>query len=213
MKEVKCLDFELGDYVQVLYSGDYRGRYKDCTGHVERNAGQSNLGVRLDDKTNKASSYGVFWFKKEALKKIKNNNEKEESKIMLNGYKVAVVNFIDGKNTDQEYYYAAYGDSFKPDDYVVVHTGHHGMAIAKIVAIEDSGLDRVTCGREIIDKIELTYYNNRKEKTKKIQELKSRMDAKVQELQKSAIYEMLAEKDETLKELLKEYKSISDYKF
>ena len=201
------MNFELGDCIQVLYSSDYRGRYKDCTGCVERNSGQSSLGVRLDDKTNKASQYGLFWFKKEALRKIK-NNEKEESTIMLNGYKVAVVNFIDGKNTDQEYYYAAYGDSFKPDDYVVVHTGHHGMAIAKVVAIEDTELDRVTCGREIIDGIELRYYNNRK-----IQELKSRMDAKVQELQKSAIYEMLAEKDDTLKELLKEYKSIVDYKF
>jgi hypothetical protein len=205
---VKHLDFESGDNVQILYSGDYRGRYKDCTGYIERNAGQSNLGVRLDNKTNKASQYGVFWFKKEALRKIKNNNEKEESTIMLNGYKVAVINFMDGKNTDQDYYYAVYDDTIESNDYVVVQTGHHGMAIAKVITIENDKLERVMCGREVIDKIDLKSFKERKEKLAKIQELKNKMDIKVKELQKSAIYEMLAEKDDTLKSLLTEYKSI-----
>jgi hypothetical protein len=197
---------EVGDKVQILPYAGYSNKYTGCIGLVERNPQKSSIGIKLDDYFNKASQYGVFWFQKESLKLINERNSNE----MLSGYKVATINFVDGNNSNQNYYYAVYGDSIKPNDYVVVQTGHHGMTVAKIIAIEDTGLDRVACNREVIDRIELKYYNNRKEKAAKIKELKNKMDTKVKELQANAIYEMLAEKDPDLKNMLDEMKQLTE---
>jgi len=129
---------------------------------------------------------------------------------MTGDFKVAGVKFCDGSNSNSTYYYALYDDDIIVGDTVAVQTGHHGMGIVKIVSIDNDNFNKVQYGREIVDKIDLTKFQERKAKIAKLKELKNKMDAKVKELQKSAIYEMLAEKDEDLKSLLEEYKSITD---
>ena len=54
----------------------------------------------------------------------------------------------------------------------------------------------------------MTAYNERQAKAAKIKSLKVEMDKKVMELQQTAIYELLAEKDPGLKQMLEEYKSL-----
>lgn len=198
----------IGDTVQILPYTGYGNKYKGLFGKIERNPDGASVGVRVDNYVNKASQYGVFWFPKENLKLI----NKGDSMDMLSGYKVATIKFIDGSNTNNEYYYALYDNEIGVEDYVVVHTGHHGMAIAQVVNVENGNLERVTCGREVIDKIDMAKYNERKEKLAKIKELKNKMDAKVKELQTNAIYEMLAEKDPDLKEMLVEMKQLTNIK-
>ena len=125
---------------------------------------------------------------------------------MDKNYHPVIISFISGSNTDVPYIYAAYED-YAEGDYVVVHTGHHGMGIAKVKAMGTED-DKVEYGREIICKIDMTAYNDRKARAKRRAELKGKMEAKVKELQETAIFEMLAKEDAGLAEMLKEFKEL-----
>ena len=125
---------------------------------------------------------------------------------MDKNYCPIIINFLNGANTNVPYTYAAYED-YVEGDYVVVHIGHHGMAIAKVKAMGNED-DKVEYGREIICKIVMTAYNARKARAERRAELEKAMDARVQVLQKTALFEMLAEKDEELAKMLKEFKEL-----
>ena len=122
---------------------------------------------------------------------------------MLKNYRVAGIKFGDSWQTkDKTYPYALYDEDIAIGDTVVVMTGHHGMTIAEVCSIGEMSKDSVTCGREIICKVDMTAYNDRKAKAKKMAELKVEMDAKVKALQEVALYELMAEKDPELKAML-----------
>ena len=53
-----------------------------------------------------------------------------------------------------------------------------------------------------------TAFEERKARAAQLVELKARMDQKVQQLQKAAVYEMLAEKDPELAAMLQAYKDL-----
>ena len=84
------------------------------------------------------------------------------------------------------------------------------MSIAKIIEVNPPGVKQksVRYGREIIAKVDFTAYEERQEKRERLIKLKNQMDAKVHELQKNAIYEMFAEKDPAMKQMLDEYKEL-----
>jgi multidrug resistance efflux pump len=65
-------------------------------------------------------------------------------------------------------------------------------------------------GCEVICKIDMTAYEARKAKAAQIHELKKEMDAKVAQLQAVALYELMAEKDPSLKTLLAEFKALTE---
>ena len=199
--------FEIGDYVKIInyfpYSSSYLNKYAGHKGEIQRISG-SSIGVKLEDLTNQNSGYGLFWFKREELKLV--NKKPQEEYFMDKNYHPVIINFISGSNTDVPYTYAAYED-YTEGDYVVVHTGHHGMAIAKVKSMGTED-DKVEYGREIICKIDMTAYNDRKARAKRKAELKSKMEAKVKELQETAIFEMLAKEDAGLAEMLKEFKEL-----
>lgn len=54
----------------------------------------------------------------------------------------------------------------------------------------------------------MSAFEDRKAKAAQLVELKARMDSKIKQLQKAAVYEMLAEKDPELAEMLKTYKEL-----
>lgn len=202
--------------VRIAPYAGYKNKFANETGIVERKmfveAEQCNkIGVRLDNHINPRSSYGVFWFDEDKLEIIE-NYESEETSTMLKGFRVAGISFLEGSNTERVYAYALYDDEIKVDDVVVVQSGHHGLGIAKVVNIEETDInaDAVQCGREIIAKVDFTAFNERKEKIARLAKLKKDMDKKVRELQHIALYEMLAEKDPALKELLDEFKTLSE---
>ena len=62
--------------------------------------------------------------------------------------------------------------------------------------------------REIICRIDMTKYNERKEKAQKISTLKGQMDKKVKELQGVALYGLMAKDSPELQEMLDEYKHL-----
>lgn len=95
-EEINDEDF-IGKYVRVMYT-DKSTYVKEGVigkhGKVDR-VSSGSIGVLIDGMRNEASSYGVYWFKKEELKIL--NEESEE--LMMKGYnEVAIVNLLDDYN-------------------------------------------------------------------------------------------------------------------
>ena len=147
-------------------------------------------------------------FQKHCEELCKENMKKKEETPMLKNYRVAGIKFQDDWKTGKTYPYALYDEDIAIGDTVVVMTGHHGMAIAEVCSIGEMPKDSVSCGREIICKVDMTAYNDRKAKAKKMAELKVEMDAKVKALQEVALYELMAEKDPELKAMLEAFKAL-----
>lgn len=196
--------FEVGMTVKILPNAEYNNRFSGRFGIVEKCDGYyRTIGIRFENANNPASSYGVFWFDKHHIEIIEN-----EVHLMNANFTVASISFLDGTNINREYAYALYDENIVPNDIVVVKTGHHGFALAKVVTVGVLPTNTVEYGREIVSKVDFTAYNERKEKAKHLRELKTAMDKKVEELQHTALYELLAEKDPALKAMLEEYKAL-----
>jgi len=193
---------EIETRVKIKPHANYKGKYTNEEGTVLRSY-KDMVGVKLDKFTNKSSTYGVFWFDPSEIEFIES-----EDNIMCNDYAVAEIQFLEGSNSDKKYPYALYDPGVAVGDLVVVKTGHHGLAVAKVASISECSSQKVQCGREIICVVDMTAYNERKEKAKAIADLKSRMDMKVQQLQQTALYELLAEKDPELACMLQELKGL-----
>lgn len=129
---------------------------------------------------------------------------------MLGNFKVAGVKFLSGYNTSKEYDFALYDENIFIGDIVVCDT-INGLTLGKITSIsnkDDKPNNKVS--KEIVCKVDMTDFNNRKEKKIRMKELKNKMDAQVKKLQESAVYEMLADKDDKLKSMLQEYKLLKN---
>lgn len=206
-----------GVTVTIAPFAGYGNKYAGEIGVVEKEfrtgtySKNRKIGVRLNNRNNSASEYGLFWFDSDKIK-IVENYESEDTEVMLKGFRTAYISFLEGANTERTYAYALYDSEIEKDDIVVVQSGHHGLGIAKVADIAPEGinLDSVQCGREIIAKVDFSAFNERKEKAARLDELKKEMDRKVKELQSFAIYEMLAEKDSALKAMLDEFKGLTE---
>lgn len=175
-----------------------------CTGTIEDYGFQSwktSVNVRLDDGK-------LLTYKYTNLSLIK--KEEEISKMYITGdFKVAKVKFISGTNTNTEYEYAMF-EEYQVGDTVVVASAHHGLGLAKITEIitKDEAKTK-KFEREIVCYVCMDIYEQRKKNRARLQELNSQMEKRAQELNKLAIFEMLAEKDESLKDMLDEYKTLT----
>ena len=201
------MEFKLDMKVKVVSGDKYGTKYVGKTGVIENTScGNTAFGIRLKGCENPKSSKGLFWFSVDEIEFI----ESEEN-VMLNqneNFMVAGVKFLDGANRDKEYFYALF-DEYFVGDLVVVQTGHHGLALAEISSIDCEGKNRVKCSREIITRVSMDAFYERQDKRKALAQLKKDMDKKVKELQETALYEMLAEKDPALASMLAEYKQLT----
>lgn len=161
---------------------------------------KDKVAIELDDHVNHASSKGVFYFRESQLK----SEELEE--ITMEGMKSVVhVQFISGASSGT-YAYACFDEDIKVNDTVVCKSANHGLGIATVVTM-DPPVDKFF-KREIVCKVNMESYLARVQERERKAELKQKMDKRVKALQSMAIYEMLAKEDDTLKELLEEYKGI-----
>lgn len=170
--------------------------------------------VSIDGMPNRRSALGGFWFSDKDLAVLDNspitiNTNTEEEKAMLPGYKTASIQFLDGPNKEKTYFYALYDDTIQPNDLVVVSTGHHGLALARVAFIGGPA-SYVTHNREIVCKADTSAWEARKEKAKTLQQLREEMDERVKQYQATALYELAAEKDPALKALLDQFKALQE---
>lgn len=135
--------------------------------------------------------------------------EKEENDMGIMGdFKVAKIKFLNGSNQSTEYEYAMF-DNYNVGDTVVVASAHHGLGIAKITAIisQEQAVTK-KFEREIVCRIDMSIYEQRKKNRARLQELQNKMNQRAQEINKLAMFEMLAEKDVELQGMLSEYKAL-----
>lgn len=147
-----------------------------------------------------------------SLELVDENKKGEE--IMMGNYTVCTIKFIEGTNTEREYHYALYDDNICCGDYVVVKSANHGLGLAQINDIIPDGCvtqamrDYCNAGREVIAAFDMNAYNNRVEKRKKAKQLKTEMNKKMKEMQELAMFEMMAEKNPELADMLAAYKEL-----
>ena len=206
MTRGEFMKFTWGDAVRIknseLKTYGMTGYISDKT--YNRWIGDRSGSVYVDLENGKRIYYN---FKN--LEKVDANNMKENKKMTITGdFKVAKVKFLGGTNTNTEYEYAMF-DDYEVGTTVVVASANHGLGVAKITAIIDKD-NAITkkFEREVVCKVDVEPWVNRKKNRARLQELNSRMEKRAQEINKLAIFEMMAEKDESLKEMLAEYKEL-----
>ena len=196
--------------VRILKSDRYGNCYAGECGVVENtSSGDTSLGIRLPGRHNPRGSSGLYWYAEDEVEFI--DKEKDVMLSHNEDFKVAGVKFLSGSNQDKEYYYALFSDNADAlvGDLVVVQTGHHGLALAQISSIDDTDKNKVQCSREIVSVVDTSAFEKRKTQRKARIELKKEMDKRVSELQETALYELLAEKDPALAAMLSDYKKLT----
>ena len=200
--------FSYGDRVLIRERHKYKGKMKGLVGTVKNDYFPGNYGIRVDGMFNPASSNGLYYIPVSGLAPYQENEvtDKKEENIMLKGYRVAIVEFPGSPKIA----YALYDADVCVGDTVVVATGHHGLSIAEIQEILPEGTDKeVEYGRQIVDRVDLSAWEERKQKAKDLAKLKTEMDQRVKDLQEIALYEMAAERDPALKDMLVQFKQLS----
>lgn len=112
------------------------------------------------------------------------------------------------------YYYAIYDDGRKycPGDKVIVSGAANGIiqTIEKIIdpetAVNRMGNKNITA--EVIAYVDTSAYEERVAKRKEAEELKKKMDQVIKQMEENNKYEMYAEKNPELKEMLNAYKEL-----
>lgn len=94
-------------------------------------------------------------------------------------------------------------------DLVIVDT-RYGFKLAKVTSADYSGNYDISHDlKEVVCKVDVTKFNERKERAKRLKILKRKMDAQLENIQTIALYEMLAEKNPEIKSLFTEFKELS----
>lgn len=129
----------------------------------------------------------------------------------LTGYKqVAAI-----KQQYGTYYYAIYDDGRKyyPGDKVIVSGAASGtvQTIEEIIDLEEAGkrMGNKNITAEIISYVDTSAYEERVEKRKAAEKLKNAMDKVIKEMEENNKYEVYAERNPELKEMLETYKNLT----
>ena len=138
-------------------------------------------------------------------------NKKEETPMntMYNEKNCRVAGVILDPHNSKEYAYALFLNDVSVGDKVVVRNSNGSLAMGRLASVDNHPHEKVKNGCEVICVIDMTEYNKRQEQFAKVAELRKKMDARVKALQDIALYEMLAKDDPELKDLLAEFKTVS----
>lgn len=211
------MKFHEGDKVIISETAhEYHWKHIGKVGVIEsifRTKNKTKMfGVRLENLHNLSSSKGLFWFRYHSLSPYNPESTLIESEeiIMYPEFAVAEIRFLDKKETHNNAY-ALHDYTIEVGDKVVVSTGHSGFALAEVMSITADPLarKRVTCGREIVCKVDFTQYEVRQTNIQRAKELQAQMNAKVKDLQTLSLYELFAQTDPGMKALLDEFKSLT----
>lgn len=198
----------VGKRVRVKHSDKYwrydvNGRF----GTIATWYGNTNIAVQLDELSNRGSQYGYFYFAKNELEIIENEN-KEETTMTINTnnitnyLNVAKVYFTD-ENPDVMYDYANYIPYLKEGDTCIVTSSRKGMRVGKVGKIIHDNDAPLTY--EVVCEVDTTAYDNRVETRKKAAELKAKMQERARQLQDIVLYQTLAKDDPEMAQLLSDF--------
>ena len=125
---------QIGDKVKII---SYRSSKLEGLSGVITREYKGIFGVMVEGHKNHNSQYGCYWLRKSQI--ILFEIEESEDEEMFGDYKTVQVSFLNDNEKEQVCMskYAMY-DNFEVGDVVVVKTGHHGLAVAKIASIDDT---------------------------------------------------------------------------
>lgn len=123
-------------------------------------------------------------------------------------YKVVAVKFVShdeyGRPHNKTYDYLTSDESLQVEDLVVVRTSA-GFSVAQIVEFKEYSSYAKSL---IVDKVDMTRYNEETAKIKRTQELRAKLEAELAEEQRLAVYREAAQFSPRIKELLEELESL-----
>lgn len=142
---------------------------------------------------------------------IKRIVEEDNAMSKLTGYKqVAAI-----KMGGSIYYYAIFDDGrvYYPGDKVIVSGAASGTVhtISEIIDVEEASIKmgKKNIIAEVIGYVDTSAYDNRMAKRKEAEDLKKKMDHIIKEMDENNRYEMYAERNPELKQMLEIYKKLT----
>ena len=125
-------------------------------------------------------------------------------------YKVVAVKFMshDGylRPNNKTYDYLSSDDSLQVEDLVVVQTSA-GFSVAQVVEFKEYSSYAKSL---IVDKVDMTRYNEETAKIKRTQEIRAKLEAELAEEQRLAVYREAAKSNTRIQELLEELESLKN---
>ena len=165
-----------------------------------------DIGVKIPGRWNLNAESGLFWYKEDEVTYI--NKTEEEIKMLEKGYVVARVKFVNDCNTTKLYSYALYDDADCVGKLAVTDTDKI-VKIHDIWTVDDAKAGGITLPtKELKGIFDDSAYLARIEKAKTRAKIKAEMDERVKKLERDAVYELFAEKDDELRKLLAAYKEL-----
>lgn len=193
------MSLENGIRVKIHCRTKYGGRLNGTAGTVVYTTGFGSIGVAIDGVTNSRSAHGWYYFTQTQLEKITDEGVTK----MEGNYRVALIKFLEGTNTNKTYEYACYDSNLAVNDKVVVKTAHHGFGVGIISGFVDNVGQDIT--REIVGFADFTAYEARIAARKRRDELRKEMAKKAAQMQEIALYKALAQEDPNMAAMVKEY--------
>ena len=171
--------------------------------------GSGSIPVEFDDEVNVASSRGYFYFKRNEVELVKDENYMEENnvEVITNYINVARVQFL-SDGSPSNYKYVNFDPELAVGDTCIAKYNGGAYGVAKVVEILDD--TDVKTDREIVAKVDMSAYNQRVANRTKAAELKAKMEERAKQLQDIALYQLLAKDDSAMMDLLKEYQAINN---
>lgn len=109
------------------------------------------------------------------------------------------------------FYFALYEDGYVPGDKVVVSgTGYGQIAEIKEIITSEEAAERwkKNITEEVICKIDTSSYDRRVENRKAAEQLKREMDKMIKQMEETDKYEMFAERNQELADMLDKYREL-----
>lgn len=201
--------FEIGARVKVVGQRKYRSeKLVGLIGTVKTNYSNS-IAVLLDTTMNDRSSYGYFYFKPielETVDKIDNENMEENNMNAITNYlNIARVTYVNDARRGV-IQFANFDPELRAGDHCVVSTEVGQLLVAKVVEMVDER--DLEMYREVVTKIDTTFWEIRLEARAQAADLKAKMEARAKQLQDIALYQMLAKDDPEMAALLSAYQDL-----
>lgn len=214
----KVLDYDdyLDKKVEIIYAFRKQKYHKllHMVGTVTRTS-SDELGVMIDGIKNEASQYGVFWFKRDEIKILEDDNMKEFNTV-------AIVNLLDDYNK-KDYAFALYDedyDYFSSDNQMVVVNarGKNNRILGIVKEIMPVEKCNVKVTAQVVGVVNMDRYNHDIEEEQRAKELEKRklaiekeLEAEINKRKSVEYYEEMAKKysdNPKLSELVKELKEL-----
>lgn len=138
------------------------------------------------------------------------NEEENKNMAALTGYKAVAV--IKQGCYNKDYHFAIYedGTDYKPGDMVKV-SGGNGFDVIKEVITPEEAHERFkkNITAEVICKVDTTAYDERVRKRKEAADIKKEMDKVIKQMDEKMKYEIYAEENPDLKDMLRKYMELT----